>query len=67
MTTKDALHRIIEQLSDDEAERLLDWLNLQADPDDLTPEEVADLDRVRAEMQRGEYVTLDQFKADIHR
>jgi len=63
MTTKETLHHIIESLSEEDADRLLDWLNLQADPDELTEEEVADLERIGKEMEAGDYITLEEFKA----
>ncbi|MHB8574822.1 MAG: hypothetical protein ACYDCQ_05765 [Dehalococcoidia bacterium] len=56
---------IIEQLSEQEAERLLDDLNLRADPDTLTPEELAQTQGTATEMQRGTYVTLDALERDI--
>lgn len=65
MTTKDSLHRIIDGLSEGEAERLLDWLNLQADPDRLTEGEAEEMGRVLREMGKGEYVTLEDLKADL--
>src|SRR5215475_11689391 len=37
MTAKETLHQIVDALSDEEAEELLDFLNLRADPDTLTP------------------------------
>ena len=65
MTTKDALHQIIDGLSETEAERLLDWLNLQADPDELTEEEVSEFARALREMRAGDYVTLEELEAGL--
>jgi len=61
MTVKDELHQIIDVLSDEEAEELLDYLNLRADPDTLTPEELARVQAADAEIARGEYVTLEEI------
>ncbi len=61
MTVKDELHQIIDVLSDEEAEELLDYLNMRADPDTLTPEELARVEAADAEIARGEYVTLDEI------
>lgn len=62
MTVKEELHQIIDVLSDEEAEELLDYLNLRADPDTLTPEELARVKAADAEIARGEYVTLDDIQ-----
>jgi len=43
MTVKEALHQIVESLSDEDARELLDNLNMRADPDELAPEEFAEL------------------------
>ena len=62
MTTKDALHRIIDRLTEEEANQLLDWINLKADPDELTPEEAADVARIRAE---ADYVPLESLRREL--
>lgn len=59
---KDSLRAIIERLSEEEAEDLLDYLNLRADPDRLTQEEIARVEVGRAEIARGEYVTLEELQ-----
>lgn len=61
MTVKEELHQIIDGLTDEEAEELLDYLNLRADPDTLTPEELARVQAADAEIARGEYVTLEEI------
>lgn len=60
-TTKDLLHRIVEDLGRDEAEELLDYLNLKADPDRLTEAELGRARSIREEMKRGNYVTREEF------
>lgn len=61
-TAKQALHEMIEAMSEKEAEDLLDYLNLLADPDELTEEELRDIEVARQEIARGEYVTLEEFR-----
>ncbi len=63
MGAKETLRDIIDDLTEEEAEELLDFLNMRADPDTLTPEEVERIERIRAEMDAGEYVTLQDFAA----
>jgi hypothetical protein len=62
MTVKEELHQIIDVLSDEEAEELLDYLNLRADPDTLAPDEIERMKAADAEIARGEYVTLDEIR-----
>jgi hypothetical protein len=62
MTVKETLHQIVDALSDDQAEELLDFLNLCADPDTLAPEELARVAVADAELTRGEFVTLDEIR-----
>lgn len=47
-----------------EAEELfLDYLNMRLDPDELTPEEEARIQLSREELDRGEFVTQEEFEA----
>ena len=62
MATKDDLHRIIDRLTEAEADQLLDWINLKADPDELTPEEAADVARIRTE---ADYVPLESLRQEL--
>ena len=62
MTTKDDLHRIIDRLTEEEADQLLDSINLKADPDELTPEEAIDVARIRAE---ADYVPLKSLRRGL--
>ena len=62
MATKDDLHRIIDRLTEAEADQLLDWINLKADPDELTPEEAADVARIRAE---ADHVPLESLRREL--
>ena len=64
-TLKEELHSLIEQLSDEEAEQILDYINMRLDPDELTEEEVQAVLRAREEVERGETVTLDQLMKEL--
>jgi len=63
MTAKQALRERIDAMSEEEAEDLLDFLNLQDEPDTLTDEELERTRRIREEMARGEYITIEELKA----
>jgi hypothetical protein len=62
MTVKDALHQIVESLSDEDAQELLDYLNMRADPDELTPEEFAELTAIEEAMKRGDEVDFERWR-----
>jgi coproporphyrinogen III oxidase-like Fe-S oxidoreductase len=59
VTVKEQLHRIIDGLSDEDAEELLDYLTMRANPDTFTPEDLARVKAADAEIARSEYVTLE--------
>jgi hypothetical protein len=59
---KDSIYRIVDSLTEEEAEELLDYLNTRADPDALTEVEMARNNATRTEMKRGEYVTLEDIQ-----
>jgi hypothetical protein len=78
VTTKERLHRLVEELSDDEAERALGLMEGELDdpvlrafgdaPEDdepLTPEDEAALKRSRQEYRRGEGVPLDSIRHEF--
>lgn len=62
LSAKDTIHQIVDRLSEEEAEDLLDYLNLRAEPDTLTDDELMRVAEGRAEIGRGEYVTLDEIR-----
>ncbi|MGI8551576.1 MAG: hypothetical protein ACR2PL_12455 [Dehalococcoidia bacterium] len=62
MTTKETLHQIVEGLSEKDAEDLLDYLNMRADPDTLTAGEIDAVEAAEAEIARGEYITLNEIQ-----
>ena len=63
MTAKEALLLIVQGLTEEEAENLIDLLNLHADPDDATEEELAAVRESHEAIARGDYVTLDELEA----
>lgn len=63
MTVKEAIHQLVDALSDEEAEALLDYLNMLADPDELTEEELAEVQLADEEFARGEYITREELLA----
>ena len=74
MTTKETLHRLIDELAEDEAERLLRWIEdpflraLALAPEDDEPETAEErilVEEARQELARGEYVSLDEVKREL--
>jgi hypothetical protein len=78
VTNKERLHRIVDELSEIEAERAIDLVRGELDdpvlrafrdaPEDdepLTPEDEAALDRSRREYRRGEGVPLDAIRHEL--
>jgi hypothetical protein len=61
MTTKQAIHEIVEGLSEEEAERLLAFLR-DEEPEDYPDELIARIEQSRAELAHGEFVTQDEFE-----
>ena len=62
MSLKQELHRLVDLLEHDDEESALDYLQwLLADEDTLTDEERAAVQDGEAEIERGEYVTLDDL------
>jgi hypothetical protein len=78
VTTKERLHRLVEELSDDDAERALGiveneledpvlraFRDAPEDDEPLTPEDEAALERSRREYRRGEGVPLDSIRHEL--
>ena len=63
MTAKEALLGIVSELTEEEAEDLLDLLNMHGDPDELTEDELAAVQRSHAAVAVGDFVTLDELEA----
>ena len=63
MTAKESLRQLIDEMSDEEAQELLAYLNLLADPDVLTESELAKVVEAEAAIERGEFLTLTEVSA----
>ena len=63
MTAKQALREIVETLTEEEAEQLLDYLNMLADPDELTAEEQERVRLSREAAARGDVITLEEWRS----
>jgi hypothetical protein len=62
LTAKQKMRKIVDAMSEEEAERLLDYLNLLADPDELTEEELREVEEADARIDAGQYVTLAELR-----
>ena len=67
MTVKETLRRIIKGLSEEEAQDLLDYLNLQADPDGLSEGELKLAREGERAIAKGDSVTLEQLNGELER
>jgi hypothetical protein len=63
-SAKAELAAIIDAMTTEEAERLLDYLHMLADPDELTPEEEAEVLKATAEIEAGDYVTQEEVELE---
>lgn len=54
---------MVETMTEEEAEQLLDYLNMLADPDELTEDELAEVMEAERRMKQGEFVTLAELRA----
>lgn len=70
MTVRENLYHLVDQLAETELEkarRLLEVLKRDVDDDPITEEEMAEIMRGAEQVERGEYVTLDELEQDIER
>ncbi len=74
MTTKEALHRLIDELPDDQAEQILHGildpvLHARAlapiDDEPETPEEVSAVAEGIADLERGDVLTTEQLRREL--
>lgn len=69
MSIRDELRRLIEVIPHHQAllaKRLLEALiETDQDDEDLTPEELRDVERARAKIARGEYVDWEDLKKEL--
>lgn len=61
----EALLEAVPTLSEEEAEDLLDRIHLLHSPDQQTEEDVRLVLKSREAIDKGDFVTLEQFKADL--
>lgn len=59
---EESLRAIVEHRNDEEAEDLLDYLNMPTDPDTLTEEEMSRVHAGLEEIARGAYLTLEELQ-----
>lgn len=64
-TAKEELRSIVESLTDEEAERLLDVIGNLLDDGSVTDEEVAAVLEGTAQIERGEWVWFDDLKREL--
>ena len=62
MTAKEALRDVFEELSEDDARRVLEFCEEELGYEELTEEEIEAGLRGRAEFARGEFVTDEELK-----
>jgi hypothetical protein len=62
-SSRDDLHALIDRLSDEEVEDLLDTLNNLADPDTLTDDERLAVQEGAEQIARGEYITREGLRS----
>ena len=68
MTIKEELHRLVDVLDEQDAQEALDYIRWLAGPDEeLSPEELALVRKGEEQIERGEYVTLDELKRRLGR
>jgi hypothetical protein len=65
--TKDEIHRLVDALSDEDAQKALEYIvKLLEEPDIaadlLPPEEVAEIREELEAMRRGEYISLEDYE-----
>ena len=65
MNVKEDLHRMVDQLADSDLEtarKVLERLQVDVDQAPVSPEELVEIEEDSAQIDRGDYVTLEEFK-----
>jgi hypothetical protein len=63
MNVKDEIHSLVDQLTEDDAADVLDYLHwLRTDVETLSEEQLARVQRGEEQIARGEYVTLAELR-----
>jgi hypothetical protein len=65
VTTKQLIHEIVDSLSDEAAEDLLIQLQDETEAE-YSDELLARIEESRAEIRRGDFVTLEELKAELN-
>jgi predicted Zn-dependent peptidase len=65
MTAKELLREIVDEMSEDEAQWLLDLY--ESEEEEFNEEEIAEILKAREEMERGEFVTQEEFERRYQR
>lgn len=66
MTTRDELLHLVDDLDETAVGELLDYAHWLSEPEDtLTDEERARVEAGKAELARGDYVTLDDLRGEL--
>jgi len=61
MTTKQAIHEIVERLSEEEAAQLLAYLR-EEEPEEYPDDLLERIAQAKAEIARGDFVTMEEFE-----
>lgn len=64
MTTKQAIHEIVERLSEEEAAQLLAYLR-DEEPEEYPEELLERIAQAKAEIARGDFVTMEQLEKEL--
>jgi hypothetical protein len=65
MNVKEDLHRLVDRLADSELEtarKILERLHVDLDEDPVSPEELVEIEGGSGQIDRGECVTLEEFR-----
>lgn len=66
MTTKERILELVEQMTDEDAAEALDYMEwLLSDEEVVTAEEMAAAEHGFAQIERGEYATLEEVKRSL--
>ena len=62
MEARAELQALIDRMSEDKVLDLIDFINNTNAPDELTPEEMAELGAIEKDMAAGDYITYEECK-----
>lgn len=66
MAVKEELHRLVDVLDEEDAHEALDYVRwLLEETETLTDEEMARVEAGKAQIGRGEYVTLEELRRQL--